>query len=64
TFDVAGWTGIALITGNGPFDANLLGAPARASGADWAARVQAAAAKQNWQAETVWYRVVDDLPNS
>lgn len=63
TFDVAGWTGIALITGKGPFDANLLGAPVKARGDDWRQRVQAVAARQEWHAETVWYRVVDDLPN-
>ncbi|HEX8223811.1 MAG TPA: hypothetical protein VF605_08355 [Allosphingosinicella sp.] len=56
-----GWSGILLITGQGPFDP----APIVAAGspADRPARFAALAAERGWKTEMLWYKVVDALPN-
>ncbi len=59
----SGWSGILMLTGNPPFDANLT-STSKSRGADWADSFLKRAKERGWKAEMVWYRTVDDLPNS
>ena len=54
--DHQGWSGLLLLTGKGPFDPNLVAAPAAQRGADWSSRFRQAASAGNWKAEMVWYK--------
>jgi len=58
-----GWSGIALLSGRGPFDKTLLGGEAGSHGPEWAGQFLSRARAQGWQAEMVWYKTVDELPN-
>jgi len=55
----AGWNGLLLITGKGPFDASLIGAAPDKRGADWVDRIRQAAAAGGWRSDMVWYKTVD-----
>ncbi len=59
-----GWSGILIVHGRGPFDAALIAPPPNARGADWSARLEAAAKAQGWKADMVWFKIVDEVPNS
>lgn len=61
--DHKGWSGILLLSGQGPFDDALLNGTTASRGADWANRFLAQARQKGWQAEMVWYRTVDAAPN-
>lgn len=61
--DHKGWSGILLLSGQGPFDQNLLNGTTSSRGADWGTKFLDAARKKGWQAEMVWYRTVDAAPN-
>jgi eukaryotic-like serine/threonine-protein kinase len=65
TIDVShvGWSGLLLLSGNKPFDGNLLAGPAGSHGGDWSQRFLAAASERGWKAEMVWFKTVDDQPN-
>ncbi len=56
--DHRGWSGMLLVTGKGPFDAQLLSGTPEARGPDWPDRFRAAAAQGGWKTEMVWYRTV------
>lgn len=55
----AGLQGLLLLTGKGPFDMKLIGAPPASRGAEWSSKVAAAAKTGAWKAEMVWYRTVN-----
>jgi serine/threonine-protein kinase len=61
--DHKGWSGILLLSGQGPFDDALLNGTTASRGADWANRFLTQARQKGWQAEMVWYRTVDAAPN-
>jgi serine/threonine-protein kinase len=57
--DHDGWSGFALISGRGPFDAELLAPDIGARGPEWRDRFLAAARAGGWSAEMVWYESVN-----
>lgn len=61
--DHQGWSGILLLTGQGPFAPELVAAPPSGRGADWNQKVLDAARAGGWRAEMVWYRTADQQPN-
>jgi len=60
--DLAGWSGLLLLTGQGPFAPQLLSGPPRARGAKWQETFHSLAERRGWRADMVWYKVVDDVP--
>ncbi|MEZ5749057.1 MAG: serine/threonine-protein kinase [Caenibius sp.] len=58
-----GWSGIVMLSGNGPFDQALLNGKASDRGPDWAERFAALAQQRGWKSDMVWYRIVDEAPN-
>lgn len=58
-----GWSGILMLTGQGPFDPALLSGKAGSRGADWTAKFLNEAKAKGWKADMVWYRTVDEQPN-
>jgi hypothetical protein len=54
-----GWSGIMMLYGKPPIDANLTGT-SKERGIDWADKFLATARKNGWKAEMVWYRSVDE----
>ncbi len=61
--DHTGWSGLLLLTGKKPFDAQLLSGPPGSRGGDWAQRFFADAKERNWKSEMVWFKTNDDVPN-
>lgn len=61
--DHQGWSGILLLTGQGPFAPELVAAPPSGRGPDWNQKVLDAARASGWRAEMVWYRTADQQPN-
>jgi serine/threonine-protein kinase len=63
TIDVThdGWSGLLLLTGNGPFDRALIAPPLGERSPDWRDRF-AAASNGNWQGDMVWFQTVDRQP--
>jgi len=53
--DHEGWSGIALLSGRGPFDPALVAPDIGARGPDWLDRFVSAAGDGNWNAEMIWY---------
>jgi eukaryotic-like serine/threonine-protein kinase len=60
--DLAGWSGLLLITGQGPFAPQLLSGPPRARGVKWQETFHSLAERRGWKADMVWYKVVDEIP--
>jgi serine/threonine-protein kinase len=58
----SGWSGILMLTGKAPFNADLDN-DSRGRGADWSDKFLKLARERGWKAEMVWYRTVDELPN-
>ncbi|MEO0463956.1 MAG: serine/threonine-protein kinase [Pseudomonadota bacterium] len=58
-----GWHGFALVTGQGPFDADLIAPPDGQRDAAWAARFVQTAKERDWKVEMNWYNLVDREPN-
>jgi serine/threonine-protein kinase len=54
-----GWSGILLLTGQGPFDPNLVAPPLGARGPAWTQAFVGAASQQGWRAEMVWFQSVE-----
>ncbi|WP_054108161.1 serine/threonine-protein kinase [Novosphingobium sp. AAP83] len=59
----AGWSGIFLLWGKGPFDQQLLNGTAASRGSDWPARFMAEARAKGWQADMVSYKTVNEQPD-
>jgi len=56
--DHEGWSGMLLITGNGPFPDKLIAPPIGSRGTAWQSEFMTAAARKNWRTEMVWFRSV------
>ncbi|CAN5249844.1 hypothetical protein BH10PSE15_BH10PSE15_16650 [soil metagenome] len=54
----SGWSGLVLLTGDGGFPASVLEGKVDSRPADWTRRFAAAAEKNHWQSEMVWYNIV------
>ncbi len=61
--DHIGWSGLLLLTGKPPFDAQSLSGPPGSRSGDWAQRFLATAKERNWKSEMVWFKTNDDVPN-
>ena len=59
--DHEGWSGVLLVSGQGPFDPALIQPAIGARGPDWQNRFLAAAAERGWRTEMVWYQSVNRL---
>jgi serine/threonine-protein kinase len=59
-----GSSGVLLLTGNGPFDTDLIGGAAGSRGATWPQKFLALAKQRGWKSEMVWYKTVDQQPNT
>jgi serine/threonine-protein kinase len=59
-----GFSGILMLVGSGPFPETLLSSTTSTRGPDWPQKFLADAKAKGWQAEMVWYKTVDELPNS
>ncbi len=57
--DHQGWSGLLLVSGQGPFDPDLVQPGIGARGPDWQNRFLAAAAERGWRTEMVWYELVN-----
>jgi len=54
--DHEGWSGILLLTGEGPFDKDVVVPPVGQRGGDWQNRFLAEAAEKGWRTEMVWFK--------
>jgi len=61
--DHEGWSGLLLVTGKGPFDASAVAPPLGQRGADWREKLVSLAAERGWQADMVWFRSVNEMPD-
>jgi serine/threonine-protein kinase len=61
-FNTNGWTGLLLLTGTGPFDADLLTKAPPSRDVSWIDQVRQAATAGGWKASMVWYKVENDAP--
>lgn len=57
----AGWSGVLLLTGKGPFPKELIAPALGARGPDWRDKFVSAAAERGWQADMVWFKTVDEV---
>ncbi|WP_129791368.1 serine/threonine-protein kinase [Sphingosinicella sp. CPCC 101087] len=57
--DHQGWSGIILVSGQGPFESDLVAPPFGSRGPDWQQRFLSAAAEGNWRVEMAWFESVD-----
>jgi serine/threonine-protein kinase len=60
--DHVGWSGIILISGQGPFERDLVAPQMGSRGPDWQRRFVTAATQRNWRVEMVWFESVDREP--
>jgi hypothetical protein len=56
--DHVGWSGLLLLTGQGPFEPALIAPPMNARGAEWRANFRSAVEQLGWHLEMVWFEVV------
>ena len=61
--DHQGWSGIILVTGQGPFVPDLIAPPVGSRGPTWQRQFLDAAALGRWRAEMVWFESVNRDPN-
>ena len=57
--DHIGWSGIMLVSGQGPFDLDLIQPGVGQRGPEWSERFRQAAARRGWRTEMVWYESVN-----
>jgi serine/threonine-protein kinase len=57
-----GWSGLLLLTGNGPFDRTLIAPPLGERTATWRDQF-VAASNGSWQGDMVWFQTVDQQPD-
>ncbi|WP_294321343.1 serine/threonine-protein kinase [uncultured Sphingomonas sp.] len=56
--DHAGWSGLLLVTGKGPFEPAVLAPPLGSRGSDWRDKVATLAGERGWRTEMVWFESV------
>ena len=56
----AGWKGIVMLWGKGPFDEAALDGGNEVHNDAWSGRFLGAARNGNWKSDMIWYRVVDN----
>jgi eukaryotic-like serine/threonine-protein kinase len=61
--DHEGWSGIILVSGQGPFVPDLIAPPIGSRGPSWRDQFLAAATQGNWRVEMVWFESVNRVPN-
>jgi eukaryotic-like serine/threonine-protein kinase len=61
--DHTGWSGLILVSGDGPFDQALLAPAVAERGDEWRNRFLAAASEREWKSEMIWFKSVDKNPN-
>ena len=57
--DHEGWSGVILISGQGPFPQDVVAPPVGARGPAWQQRFTSMAAERGWRVEMVWYESVN-----
>ena len=57
----AGWSGVLLLTGKGPFPKDMIAPPLGARGPDWTNKFVSMAAERGWQTDMVWFKTVDEV---
>jgi len=57
--DHQGWSGIILVSGQGPFDPAAVAPPFGSRGPAWQQQFLSAAAEKNWRVEMVWFESVN-----
>jgi serine/threonine-protein kinase len=57
----AGWSGVLLLTGKGPFEKDVIAPPIGQRGPEWTTRFVSEAADRGWQAQMVWFKTVDEV---
>lgn len=55
--DHQGWSGLVLITGKGPFPADIVNPPLGARNIAWQDRFATYAAQHGWKADMLWFKV-------
>ena len=53
--DHAGWSGVLLVTGKGPFDPAVVAPPLGARGSEWRDRIATLAGERGWRTDMVWF---------
>jgi serine/threonine-protein kinase len=61
--DHSGWSGLILISGEGPFDQQLVAPPVAERNEEWRNRFLSAASEREWKSEMIWFKSVDKNPN-
>jgi hypothetical protein len=56
--DHQGWTGLLLLTGDGPFESELIAPPVDARSADWQTEFLSAVEERSWRLEMLWFEAV------
>ena len=59
--DHQGWSGLLLLTGKGPFAADVVAPVLGARGPDWRDKLVAAASGSAWRADMLWFKSVDEV---
>lgn len=57
--DHVGWSGVILISGQGPFPEEIVAPPVGARGPNWQQQFLSMAAERGWRVEMVWYESVN-----
>ena len=52
-----GWSGLVLLTGKGPFPADIVRPSLGARNSVWQERFATAASQQGWKADMLWFKV-------
>ena len=58
-----GWSGLVLVTGDGPFDPAVVRPAVDRRGDEWQGNFVATASERDWKSEMLWFRSVDKQPN-
>lgn len=62
--DHEGWSGLLLITGQGPFDPNVIAPQLGQRDASWREKLVSLAVERGWQTDMVWFRSVAASPST
>ena len=57
--DHEGWSGVILISGQGPFPQEVVAPPVGARGPTWQQQFLSMAAERGWRVEMIWYESVN-----